>query len=194
VGPLVLPPVARWFAERGGPFRRFCQARLVVVPAGVRRADLVTALQAVFDLHDGLRQVLTVTRPGVWSAEVAPVGALSAASVLRTVDASGLDSGALRELVGRASDRAAGELDPETGATVRVVHLDAGPGEPGRLLLVAHHLVVDEVSWQILLPDLRAAWEAASAGRAHALDPVPTALRTWTAGLLAEAHSGRRTA
>ncbi|MFV6028666.1 amino acid adenylation domain-containing protein [Streptomyces sp. NPDC056264] len=193
-GPLVLPPVARWFAERGGPFRRFCQARLVLVPAGVRQADLTTALQAVLDLHDGLRQVLTVTRPGVWSAEVAPAGSLSAASVLRTVDASGLGAGALRELVGHASDRAAGELDPESGATVRAVHFDAGPGEPGRLLLVAHHLVVDEVSWQILLPDLRAAWESASAGRAPALEPVPTALRTWTAGLLAEAHSGRRAA
>ncbi|MFJ7984098.1 amino acid adenylation domain-containing protein [Streptomyces sp. NPDC096351] len=194
VGPLVLPPVARWFAERGGPLRRFCQARLVVVPAGVRRADLVTALQAVLDLHDGLRQVLTVTRPGVWSAEVAPAGSVSAAAVLRTADASGLDSGALRELVGQESDRAASALDPETGATVRAVHLDAGPDEPGRLLLVAHHLVVDEVSWQILLPDLRAAWEAAAAGRAPVLDPVPTALRTWTAGLLAEAHGGRRAA
>ncbi|MFE5941367.1 condensation domain-containing protein, partial [Streptomyces sp. NPDC056480] len=194
VGPLVLPPVARWFAERGGPFRRFCQARLVLVPAGVRRSDLVTALQAVLDLHDGLRQVLTVSRPGVWSAEVAPAGSVPAASVLRTVDASGLTTGALRELVGRVSDGAAGELDPESGATVRAVHLDAGPGEPGRLLLVAHHLVVDEVSWQILLPDLRAAWEAASAGKAPALEPVPTALRTWTAGLLSEAHGGRRAA
>ncbi|MFD7962487.1 amino acid adenylation domain-containing protein [Streptomyces zaomyceticus] len=194
VGPLVLPPVARWFAERGGPFRRFCQARLILVPAGVRHADLVTALQAVLDLHDGLRQVLTVTRPGVWSAEVAPAGSLAAAAVLRTVDASGLTPEALRELVGRESDRAAGELDPESGATVRAVHLDAGPGEPGRLLLVAHHLVVDEVSWQILLPDLRAAWEAAAAGKEPALEPVPTALRTWTAGLLAEAHSPRRAA
>ncbi|MFJ3766261.1 amino acid adenylation domain-containing protein [Streptomyces sp. NPDC090082] len=193
-GPLVLPPVAHWFAERGGAHRRFCQARLVVLPAGVRHADLETALQAVLDVHDGLRQVLTVTRPGVWSAEVAPVGSLTAASVLRTVDAAGLDAEGLRGLVSRESDRAAGELDPEAGRTVRAVRFDAGPGEPGRLLLVAHHLVVDEVSWQILLPDLRAACEAAAEGRAPALEAVPTALRTWTAGLLAEAQSGRRTA
>ncbi|MFD5767595.1 condensation domain-containing protein, partial [Streptomyces sp. NPDC127049] len=193
-GPLVLPPVARWFAERGGAYRRFCQARLVLLPAGVRHADLETALQAVLDRHDGLRQVLTVARAGVWSAEIAPVGSLTAGSVLRTVDAAGLDAQALRELVSRESDRAAGELDPESGRTVRAVRFDGGPGEPGRLLLVAHHLVVDEVSWQILLPDLRAACEAAAEGRTPALDAVPTALRTWTAGLLAEAHSARRTA
>ncbi|MFF6883865.1 amino acid adenylation domain-containing protein [Streptomyces sp. NPDC012421] len=193
-GPLVLPPVARWFAARGGAYRRFCQARLVLLPAGVRPADLETALQAVLDRHDGLRQVLTVARPGVWSAEIAPAGSLTAGSVLRTVDAAGLDPEALRALVSRESDRAAGELDPESGRTVRAVRFDGGPGAPGRLLLVAHHLVVDEVSWQILLPDLRAACEAAAEGRAPALDAVPTALRTWTAGLLAEAQSARRTA
>ncbi|MGW6414086.1 amino acid adenylation domain-containing protein [Streptomyces sp. NPDC055055] len=193
-GPLVLPPVAHWFAGRGGPYRRFSQARLVVLPAGLRHADLRTALQSVLDRHDGLRQVLTVARQGVWSSEVAPVGSLEAASVLRTVDAVGLGAGALRELVSRESDRAAGELDPESGRTVRAVLFDAGAGEPSRLLLVAHHLVVDEVSWQILLPDLRSACEAAAEGRKPALDAVPTALRSWTAGLLAEAQSARRTA
>ncbi|MFJ6632533.1 amino acid adenylation domain-containing protein [Streptomyces sp. NPDC091376] len=194
VGPMVLPPVAHWFASRGGPYERFCQARLVRLPAGVRHGDLVAALQAVLDRHDGLRQVLTVARRGVWSAEVRPVGSLAAASVLRTVDASGLDETALRYLVARESDRAAGELDPAAGETVRAVLLDGGPAEPGRLLLIAHHLVVDEVSWQILLPDLRSAWEAVTAGRSPALEPVPTSLRSWTAGLVAEAHSARRLA
>ncbi|MFD4573896.1 amino acid adenylation domain-containing protein, partial [Streptomyces sp. NPDC058417] len=193
-GPLVLPPVAHWLAARGGPYERFCQARLVRLPAGVRAGDLVAALQAVLDRHDGLRQVLDVTRPGLWSAEVRPVGALAAASVLRTVDAAGLDGAALRALLARESDRAAGELAPAAGETVRAVFFDGGPGAPGRLLLVAHHLVVDEVSWQILLPDLRSAWEARAAGREPELEPVPTSLRTWTAGLLAEAHGGRRLA
>ncbi|MFD5650508.1 condensation domain-containing protein, partial [Streptomyces sp. NPDC127039] len=193
-GPLVLPPVAHWLAARGGPFERFCQARLVRLPAGVRGADLQTALQAVLDRHDGLRQVLTVTRPGLWSAEVRPAGSLVAASLLRTVDITGADNKLLRELIGDESYRAAGELDPVAGETVRAVFFDAGPDAPGRLLLVAHHLVVDEVSWQILLPDLRAAWDDAAAGRVPALEPVPTPLRTWTAGLLAEAHTSRRLA
>ncbi|MGF0171333.1 condensation domain-containing protein [Streptomyces sp. Marseille-Q5077] len=43
--------------------------------------------------------------------------------------------------------------------------------EPGRLLLVAHHLVVDGVSWRILLEDLRAAWEG------RELEPVPLSFR-----------------
>ncbi|MGW6455280.1 condensation domain-containing protein, partial [Streptomyces sp. NPDC055078] len=194
VGPLPLPPIAQWFAARGGPYERFCQARLVRLPAGVRDADLTAALQAVLDHHDGLRQILTVGRPGVWSTEVRPRGAIGAAGVLRTVDAAGLGGAALRELVSAESDRAAGLLDPAGGHTVRAVRFDLGPDRPGRLLLVAHHLVVDEVSWQILLPDLRAAWEAVAGGRDPVLDPVGTSLRTWNTHLLNEAHTARRVA
>ncbi|MFD4937699.1 amino acid adenylation domain-containing protein, partial [Streptomyces virginiae] len=193
-GPLPLPPVASWLAERGGPFASFAQARLVRLPAGARRPHLTAALQAVLDHHDGLRQQLTVPRPGVWSAEIRPTGAVDASAVLDGVDAVGLSDAALRDLVAAESERIWRLLDPEAGTLVRAVHLDRGPAEPGRLLLVVHHLAVDEVSWQILLPDLEAAHEAAAAGRTPDLEPVGTPLRAWTTHLLAEAQSPRRTA
>ena len=41
---------------------------------------------------------------------------------------------------------------------LQAVWFDAG-AQPGRLLLVAHHLVVDGVSWRILFDDLAAAWD-----------------------------------
>ncbi|WP_405786945.1 amino acid adenylation domain-containing protein [Streptomyces sp. NBC_00029] len=193
-GPLPLPPVASWLAERGGPFASFAQARLVRLPVGARRPHLTAALQAVLDHHDALRQQLTVPRPGVWSAEIRPTGAVDASTVLEGVDAVGLSDTALRELVAAESERIWRLLDPEAGTLVRAVHLDRGPAEPGRLLLVVHHLAVDEVSWQILLPDLEAAHEAAAAGRTPDLEPVGTPLRAWTTHLLAEAQSPRRTA
>lgn len=186
--------MASWLAERGGPFASFAQARLVRLPAGARRPHLTAALQAVLDHHDGLRQQLTVPRPGVWSAEIRPTGAVDASAVLDGVDAVGLSDAALRELVAAESERIWRLLDPEAGTLVRAVHLDRGPAEPGRLLLVVHHLAVDEVSWQILLPDLEAAHEAAAAGRTPDLEPVGTPLRAWTTHLLAEAQSPRRTA
>ncbi|MFE5808395.1 amino acid adenylation domain-containing protein [Streptomyces sp. NPDC056491] len=193
-GPLPLPPVASWLAERGGPFASFAQARLVRLPVGARRPHLAAALQAVLDHHDALRQQLTVPRPGVWSAEIRPADAVEAATVLEGVDAQGLSDSALRELVAAESARVWRLLDPEAGVLVRAVHLDRGPAESGRLLLVVHHLAVDEVSWQILLPDLEAAHEAAAAGRTPDLEPVGTPLRAWTTHLLAEAQSPRRTA
>ncbi|CAM5649102.1 Tyrocidine synthase 3 [Streptomyces avidinii] len=193
-GPLPLPPVAQWLAARGGPFASFGQARLIRLPAGAVHAQLVTALQCVLDHHDGLRQALTVPRPGVWSAVVRPAGSVRAATVLERVEAAGLQAAGLRELIAGASARLSGTLDPEAGVMVRAVHVDRGPNEPGRLLVAAHHLVVDEVSWQILLPDLRSAYEQAAEGRVPVLEPVGTSLRTWTTHLLAEAQHPRRTA
>ncbi|MFD6878352.1 MULTISPECIES: condensation domain-containing protein, partial [unclassified Streptomyces] len=193
-GPLPLPPVAQWLAARGGPFASFGQARLVLLPAGVEHAHLATALQSVLDHHDGLRQLLTVPRPGVWSAEVRPVGSVAASAVMERVDASAAGAAELRELVAEESARLSGLLDPVAGTLVRAVHLDRGPGGAGRLLIAAHHLAVDEVSWQILLPDLRSAYEQAVAGGVPVLEPVGTSLRTWTTHLLAEAQHPRRTA
>ncbi len=79
----------------------------------------------------------------------------------------------------RESDAAAGRLDPGAGIVLQAVWLDLGPQRAGRLLLVAHHLVVDGVSWAILIEDLATAWSAADDGRAVALEPVATSLRDW---------------
>ncbi|WP_203895674.1 non-ribosomal peptide synthetase, partial [Planobispora longispora] len=95
----------------------------------------------------------------------------------------------LAEAVEEHSALAQAELDPASGATVRVVWLDAGPGRSGRLLLVLHHLVVDGVSWRILLPDLFAAWSAATEGRPASLAPVTTSFRAWAHRLHAEAQA-----
>ncbi|MGW9597674.1 condensation domain-containing protein, partial [Streptomyces chartreusis] len=56
------------------------------------------------------------------------------------------------------------------------------PTPPGTALLVlcGHHLVVDGVSWRILLPDLAAACKALAEGRAPAPDPVGTSYRAWS--------------
>ena len=48
---------------------------------------------------------------------------------------------------------------------VQAVWFDAGAQHPGRLAAaVLHHLVVDGVSWRILVPDLAAAWQAVPTG------------------------------
>jgi len=40
------------------------------------------------------------------------------------------------------------------------------PDATQRLLLVIHHLVVDGVSWRVLLEDLQQAYSASAAGKA----------------------------
>ncbi|WP_203933636.1 non-ribosomal peptide synthetase [Virgisporangium ochraceum] len=164
VGEVPATPIVRWLCGLGGPVDRFSQAQVLAVPSDVDRAGLVAAVQAVLDHHDALRSRLHRRTDG-WTLEVLPRGAVRA-----------------DDLVTRAGGDLAAELDaardllaPDDGVMLQVRWLDAG-----RLLVVAHHLVVDAVSWRILLPDLAEASEAVRAGREPALDPVGTSLRGWS--------------
>jgi non-ribosomal peptide synthase protein (TIGR01720 family) len=169
-----------WLRERGGPIDGFQQSMLLQVPAGLDTDRLTGALQTLLDHHDALRARL-VDEVGAWSLLVPPRGTVDAAGWVHRVDAAGLGGVALRALFEREAQAAQRRLAPREGRMGRLVWFDRGPAEPGRLLLMLHHLVVDGVSWRILLPDLAAAW------RGEELQPVGTSLRGWTRLLAAGA-------
>ncbi|MFC5286678.1 amino acid adenylation domain-containing protein [Actinokineospora guangxiensis] len=176
IGELAPTPVMHWLRELGGPLGRFSQAALVTTPATLSAGSLAEVLRAVLDRHDMLRARLVDGQD--WRLVVAPPGTVAVEDLVSRVDAAGLDQSEVDELVAAHARRVWGELDPTEGAVLRAVWFDRGP-ERGLLLLAVHHLVVDGVSWRVLLPDL------AAAGEGRELDPVGTSFRTW-AGLLAE--------
>ncbi|MET9452946.1 amino acid adenylation domain-containing protein [Streptomyces cinerochromogenes] len=197
VGEVGLLPVAdqlrELLAHLPEETREFAQYATVTVPAEVDAPRLERALQAVLDRHDTLRLRLTTPVPGLWSLTTQPRGSVAAADVLRT---------AALPADGDRQDRLAGELAaararlrPEDGLVAQAVLLrDEDTDTPGTLLLVIHHLAVDGVSWRILLPDLRAAWEAVAAGTEPRLDAVPTSYRRWAKTLAEEARTVDRVA
>ncbi|MET7442668.1 condensation domain-containing protein, partial [Streptomyces sp. NPDC005568] len=58
------------------------------------------------------------------------------------------------------------------------------------LLLSAHHLVVDAVSWRVILEDLENAYRALSAGDRPRLGPKTTSYRAWATRLAAHTAAG----
>ena len=74
---------------------------------------------------------------------------------------------------------------------LQAVWIDCGSERAGRLLLVLHHLVVDGVSWRILVPDLAAAWAQAAAGAAIELPAPGTSFRRWAHQLAGHARDAR---
>ncbi|MEU5092044.1 non-ribosomal peptide synthase/polyketide synthase [Streptomyces sp. NPDC021356] len=188
-GPVPLPPMAHWLAERGGPADGFAQSLAVRVPAGLRRGDLLTALQAVLDHHDALRMRLADGEP--WSLEIGERGSVRAGALLRRVGTDRADGAGLDDLMAEQAAAARTRLAPRDGVMVQAVWLDRGPARSGRLVLVAHHLVVDGVSWRVLLPDLADAWRAAAAGRAPALAPAGPSYRSWARRRHTAAAEGR---
>jgi len=183
VGPIPLTPIMCWMFERGG-FDRFCQWVMLTLPVGIDTAGIAATVQAVIDHHDMLRARLhpEPAHPSGWALQVQPT-AVSAAGLIRRVPVDvAPDSSAFATIAGIEANAAAERLDPAAGIVLQLVWFDWA-GQPGRLLVVAHHLVVDGVSWRILVPDLTAAWAAVSAGQRPRLAPVGTSMRRWAHAL-----------
>ncbi|MGM1064624.1 amino acid adenylation domain-containing protein [Saccharothrix sp. Mg75] len=185
-GPVPLTPIMHWARAGHAPIDGFHQAVTVHTPAGLVLDDLDRALRALVDHHDALRAVLGRDADGDPVLEVRPTGTPPPDGWLRRVDAADLDRDRLRAAL--ADERAAAQraLSPGAGAVLRAVWFDAGPAVRGTLLLVAHHLVVDGVSWRVLLQDLG----TAAAGRADALPAVTTPMAAWARQLAATAAAG----
>ncbi|WP_158881408.1 non-ribosomal peptide synthetase [Amycolatopsis anabasis] len=154
-------PIMRWASRNDPTFGGLSQALLLVVPADLREPELVRALQAVLDRHDLLRARwagggLVVPEPGVRPVLTRATGSLDAE--LRA-----------------ARDR----LSPPAGRMFEAVWF-----RPGRLLLVAHHLVVDGVSWRLLAEDL------AEAARGRELPRTGTSFRRWSQVLAEQDRTG----
>ncbi|MFD0200426.1 MULTISPECIES: non-ribosomal peptide synthetase [Saccharothrix] len=182
VGEVPLLPIVEWLRAGGGPVAGFNQSHLVATPAGLTTGHLVDALAAVVDHHDALRTRLHRDDDG-WALEVLPPGAVRAEEHVARVDVAGLTDEALSAVVAEHTEAARRTLRPDDAVMVRLVWFDVGPDAPGRLLVMAHHLVVDGVSWRILLPDLASAASAARAGVAPGLPPVRTSWRRWATRL-----------
>jgi non-ribosomal peptide synthase protein (TIGR01720 family) len=160
------------------------------VPKGARIGELRAALQAVLDRHGSLRSQLTVSPDGRWRLVAA--GQNPAGDVLSRVDVRGLAGEQLAAVVTAEGEAARLRLRPTKGVMCQAVWFDFGQHRAGRLLLVLHHLVVDAVSWRILLPDLASAWRSVVAGHVPVVEPVFTSMPTWALALAEEARRPSR--
>jgi len=163
-GITALTPIQQWFLGLSGDApHHFNQAIGVRRDARWDRAALRQALQALWQHHDGLRLQL----PG-FPQQVAPLIASAQggpAFLEVTLDAADATDGA-----GLAA--AAAQLHTsfrlDSGAPLFGALLVHDPVQD-HLLLAAHHLVVDRVSWDILAEDFETAYEAARQGAAVVL-------------------------
>ncbi|MEU6378918.1 amino acid adenylation domain-containing protein [Streptomyces sp. NPDC046909] len=184
IGRAPLPPTAAHVLALGGGLGRFCMSALLTLPRGIDRAGLTATLQAVLDRHDVLRSRLDRAEPGL---VMGPVGSVDADALVRQVPA-GAD-------VRAELDAAADRLDPDTGVMAQFVWFTATNGtDANRLLIVLHHLVVDGVSWRILLPDLVAAWQHVQGALDRRPAQTGTSMRRWVHALAEEATAAHRVA
>ncbi|MFJ8593553.1 non-ribosomal peptide synthase/polyketide synthase [Streptomyces sp. NPDC093598] len=184
-----LTPIQRWYLDgrRPGDAMRFTMTQRLELATGTDLSALEAAVDALVGHHPALRTRFRRTGDDGWRQEVLPQ---APDGVFTRHDLSHLDDPALETEVQRVADAAQASLDPVAGRVVRVLLFDRGAEHPAQLLITAHHLVVDGVSWRILLGDLESAHRAAAAGRPVELPSAGTAYGSWAARLEQHTRSG----
>lgn len=176
-GPVPPTPVQRWFFETHPRRPEYFDMSLLFEAAPNTDPKLwAHAAEAVLAHHDMLR--LRVRTDGPEPHQYLD-GARTPERSVRVVDVSPADPTALE----RAVEREAGRERPRSrltdGPLFETVVFDAGPDLAPRVLLSAHHLVVDGVSWRIILEDLVTAYGRLGEGLPVDLGAKTTPFPVW---------------
>ncbi|WP_137821869.1 non-ribosomal peptide synthase/polyketide synthase [Pseudomonas sp. D(2018)] len=179
-GPAGLTPIQHWFFDgRDSGLDHWNQALLLEPGMALDPALLDRALECLLEQHDALRLSFHRTE-GAWSAEYRAPQKGQGLLWHRRV-AGGAERQALFESAQRS-------LDITHGPLLRAV-LAEGPDDQQRLLLAIHHLVVDGVSWRVLLEDLQSLYRQLAEDREPSLPAKTSALGDWSRRLAAYASS-----
>jgi non-ribosomal peptide synthase protein (TIGR01720 family) len=191
VGELALSAIQGWFFARDLPQPwHFNQSVLLESPGPLQLPALRGAVRAVLAHHDGLRTRYSRADDGSWHAHITAPDTNST----DTEDVSGEGWGEVvwqagpcppaitsQQWLSQSADRAQASLNLTSGPLVRVVTFEHE--QRSLVLVVVHHLVIDTVSWPILVADLGSAYEALAGGRPVVLPAKTTSYAAWTAHL-----------
>jgi amino acid adenylation domain-containing protein/non-ribosomal peptide synthase protein (TIGR01720 family) len=149
--PFDLSPIQHWFFERsGGTVCAFGQYQVVRL-ASVDPPRLECALHALVHRHDAFRLGFPRTAAGRRQMyRESP-----ALPQLTRVSLKGASAALVEQECEGLYRRWLGELDPEHGKSVATALVYGHPDGKIRLFIALHHLIVDGVSWRILLEELR---------------------------------------
>ena len=175
IGRFPLPPLSRWLMGLPTGGSGFHQTVVLSTPTGMDGERLTMLMEHLLTRHHALRMRLVDTETGEVPEEVPDASTVIALHE----DVTGLSEDELTERIAEWSGSASGGLDPWKGVNLRAAWFDRGPEHPGRLVLVAHHLVVDGVSWRVMAADLETAWTSlVESGRPEVV-PTGTSYARW---------------
>jgi fengycin family lipopeptide synthetase B len=188
-GTIPLTPIQRWWLE-ADPLvpHHYNQAVILQTTVELNGKILERALQHLQRHHDGLRLRLR-RQTGQWEQWIE---ADNAAPLCLQVDLSMVPDPRQARAVEAIAAQLQTSLELERGPVWRAAFMQLGAEQPGRLLLIIHHIAVDGVSWRILLEDLEVACRQISQGEAPVLPERTTSFQHWARLLEQEAISSDR--
>jgi len=172
-GILQLIPIQQWFFEEMIPQRYHWNQSVLLKPFEPLQPEaLQIALEHLLYHHDALRLSFTERKDQRWQAIFLAPEQVNK-DLLWQISVSGVEE---LEVLCNEAQRS---LDLERGPLLRAVLTNLPEGEQ-RLLLIIHHLVVDGVSWRILLKDLQTVYRQAESGQTIQLPTKTSSVQIWS--------------
>jgi amino acid adenylation domain-containing protein/non-ribosomal peptide synthase protein (TIGR01720 family) len=185
-GNVPLTPIQKWFFEQNLPqLNHYNQPILIRVPSWLRSEQLQVALNSLTLQHDALRLRFTERISG-WEQTFGEPGV---AVPVTEVDLSGLSHTQQTEMITDSCSRLQSGLDLSAGPLLCAALFILDEPNSNRLFLAAHHLIVDAVSWTILVEDLETACTQLHGRRSIYLPPKTSSLQRWSERLMQHANS-----
>jgi amino acid adenylation domain-containing protein len=171
VGDFPLQPIQQWFYEQ--PFaqpQHWNQGVVLSLPEEVRVSQLMDYMRQLFAQHDALRLIATPSGQCYQPHLPLPEPAQLDAAELGTL-------GLQQALTGLQA-----HMDPATARTLAWAVIENLPSGQRGLFMAFHHLVIDAVSWRILVEDLQ------RLTRGETLPDKGSSYRQWGEGLASYAQ------
>ncbi|MBA6304369.1 non-ribosomal peptide synthetase [Colwellia sp. MB02u-14] len=174
-GDVMLTPIQSWFFD--GEHKEFSywnQSVLFTLGKQVQSALIVETLEYLVAHHDGLRSQFVQSEEG-WQQKVLSEQQFNGANVFEQHDifdeikALGNISVAIEAKINKLQ----GSLSLKDGPLWKVVRLSIDNTESDRLIFIFHHLIIDGMSWRILLEDFVSTFEQLATGKLTK-NPPPT--------------------
>ncbi|MEA5627146.1 non-ribosomal peptide synthetase [Nostoc sp. UHCC 0251] len=175
-GTVPLTPIQHWFFEQNLPNpSHYNQSVMLEVSPNLNSELLEQVLQQLLIHHDALRLRFTLDADNVtqFNAEY------DETQVFTCVDLSELSPNEQQSALKSTADEMQTQLNLSEGSLMRAILFRLGSNQPGRLLLIVHHLAVDGVSWRIVLEDLFTAYQQLNHGSAIQLPAKTTSFKYW---------------
>ncbi|RZG12167.1 amino acid adenylation domain-containing protein, partial [Pseudoalteromonas sp. CO342X] len=169
VGTFDLLPIQQWFFDKALPApHHWNQAFMVRLPSTVSPQALQAGLEALVARHDMLRCRFIDNKQQYYGMD-------EVNTELLTLDVSNLDEAQLHQQLTAFQS----EFDYQFGPLWCAVHLTGYDDGSARLFMALHHLIVDAVSWRILVDDLSMIMQG------HTLPDKTSSYRQWVHALKA---------
>jgi amino acid adenylation domain-containing protein/non-ribosomal peptide synthase protein (TIGR01720 family) len=176
-GEVPLTPIQHWFFEQEHPNMHHWNQSMFMRTRDKLDTDLLRgALQSIVNHHDALRLRYEVLPNGTWKQSNQDI---EDPLLLEVIKPNGLVGTAWEQTIKKVTEQHQANLNLQKGPMLRAVYFDDGDDGSGRLLLVVHHLVVDGVSWRIILEDLQTAYEQNRKGITIQLPAKSTSYKEW---------------